>query len=587
MKKAASLCLLALAWLMSSAAVADIVHPRVHWAFQTEGPIRGAPVLDVEVLYFGSADGFLYAVSRRDGKLLWKFQTGDPVAGAPLVSGGLVIVAGRGDQVYALEKSKGSMRWSFRMQPTLATPTEWNYFTAAPVLSGQSVLIPSGDGHLYCLDLATGARRWIFKTGDSLRASPLVAGETIYQPSGDDHLYALSTVDGTLRWKFATAGVGYDLSKGFIRSDIFTRPSLQNGLLVFGSRDGNVYALDTATRAAKWTFAYGSTWAMSAKVESGSAYIGWSTNNKINSLDIATGAKKWEFDAGSHTYTTALIVADNVYWGTAGGRLLKLDKHTGDLRWSYNVGSDIYSSPVHDDDTLYFGTDDGRMLAVGEGGATVHRAVYLPAQVPEGIRGFIVDKALEPHLARHGYLRLDSPEALAKWLASRTAEDARSVLVFGFAQIPSAVIGADPARGPMRRYLESGGKVLWPWGLPNKVTFDESGEFLAYDPGVAARMLDVEFLGFEDTGNYFSRVTQAGRNWGMPAWLKTTFASLKAGTHVTVLAVDEYGRAGAFVKSFHPRPGSGWVTFRASGFNVPITSAELESLERVASYTMN
>jgi outer membrane protein assembly factor BamB len=239
MKLSAICCFNLLAVFAMSHAAAEIVHPRIKWAFQTEGPIRGSAIIAKDTLYFGSADGFVYAVDKA-GRLRWKFQTGGPIAGAPVVSGATVIVAGRSDTVYAVNVADGSKRWSFRMQPTLPTPTEWNYFTAPPVVHGKQVLVPSGDGHLYCLDIDTGARRWSFRTGDSLRAAPLVGGDTIYQPSGDDHVYALSAVDGALRWKFATAGVGYDLSKGFIRSDIFTRPSVADGLLVFGSRDGNV-----------------------------------------------------------------------------------------------------------------------------------------------------------------------------------------------------------------------------------------------------------------------------------------------------------------------------------------------------------
>lgn len=579
--------LLLLALFTASVAHGDIAHPRIKWAFQTEGFIRGAAAVAGDSLYFGSADGFLYAVSKKDGQLRWKFQTGGAIAGAPAVASSTVIVAGRSDTVHALDAADGSLRWTFQMQPVLPTPTEWNYYTATPVVDGDRVLVPSGDGRLYALDLATGAQRWAFATGDSLRAAPLVAGETIYQPSGDDHVYALAAADGKLLWKFATAGVGYDLNQGFIRSDIFTRPSLQDGLLVFGSRDANVYAVDTATQEKKWTFAYDSTWAMSTTVDEGTVYVGWSTNNKINALDLATGAKKWEFDAGSHTYTTAVVVGGDTYWGSANGRVHKLDKRTGALKWSYAVGSDIYSSLIHDDGTLYFGTDDGRLLAVSDGAAKVQKAVYLPANIPASIEGFVVDGALAPYLVERGFEPIDSAEGLASWLTARTAEGAASVVVFGFAQIPTAVIGENPAAGPLRAYLESGGKVVWPWGIPNQVTFDDQGKFLAYDPSVADRLLEIEFLGFQDSGNYFSRATQTGRNWGMPVWLKTGFASLKPDADVTVLATDEYGRVSAFVKTFHPRIGSGWVTYAPKGFGAPITAAELATFERVASYAID
>lgn len=545
---------LLIALFTASAAGGDIAHPRIKWAFQTEGFIRGAAVLAGDAIYFGSADGFLYAVSKIDGQLRWKFQTGGAIAGAPAVAGSTVIVAGRSDTVYALAVADGSVRWAFKVQPVLPTPTEWNYFTAPPVVGGDRVLVPAGDGRLYALDLATGGQRWAFETGDSLRAAPLVVGGTIYQPSGDDHVYALTAADGKLLWKFATAGVGYDLSQGFIRSDIFTRPSLHDGLLVFGSRDANVYAVDIATQEKKWTFAYDSTWAMSTTVDEGTVYVGWSTNKKINALDLATGAKKWEFDAGAHTYTTALVVGDDTYWGSANGEVHKLDKRTGALKWSYAVGSDIYSSLIHDEGTLYFGTDDGRLLAVTEGAATVHKAVYLPANIPAAIGGFTIDPALAPYLVERGYQLIDSAGTLADWLAARTAEGAPSVVVFGFAQIPPAVVGENPAGGPMRAYLESGGKVVWPWGIPNQVTFDEQGKFLAYDPSVAARLLELEFLGFQDSGNYFSRATQAGRNWGMPVWLKTGFVR-RQHRHIRAEVIGTPYPFGAYVTQPAPMRG--------------------------------
>jgi len=565
-------------------AAAAIEHPRVEWAFQTDGFIRGAAVVADGTVYFGSADGFLYAVAKADGGLKWKFQTGAPIAGAPAVGDDKVIVAGRGRIVHALDTRSGEVRWTFEMGPTLPTPTEWNYFTAPPVIDGDQVLVPSGDGALYALELATGKKRWAFQTGDSLRAAPLVVDGVVYQPSGDDYVYALAAKDGALKWKFATAGVGYDLSQGYIRSDIFTRPSLGDGLVVFGSRDANVYAVDAATGAKKWTFAYDSTWAMATTVDGDTVYVGWSTNNKISALDLATGAKKWDFDAGSHTYTTPLVRGDDVYFASANGTLHRFDKRTGERRWHYDVGADIYSSPVFADGRIFFGTDDGRLVAVSEGGAKPHLAYYEPASVPEGIAGFLIDPTLASYFEDRGYERLDSAATLAEWLAARTADRAPSVVVFGFAQIPTAIVGDAPESGALRKYLEAGGKVVWPWGIPNKVTFDEAGNFLAHDPSIGARLLEVEFVEFQDSGNYYSRSTQIGRNWGMTPWLKTSFASLPSDAGVVALANDEYGRVSAFVKTFHPRHGSGWVTFHPSGYGVPVTPEQKAVLERVASY---
>ncbi|MCF3650091.1 PQQ-binding-like beta-propeller repeat protein [Synoicihabitans lomoniglobus] len=556
------------------------------WSVQTLGPIRGSAVIEGDSIYFGSADGNLYAADPANGELRWKFETGGPIAGAPAVAGNTVVVAGRGETVHALQAHDGTPLWSFTMQPTLPTPTGWNYFTATPVIDGEQVLVGSGDGHLYALDLTTGALRWKFKTGDSLRATPLVVDGVVYQPSGDDHIYALAATDGTLQWKFATEGVDLDLSQGFIRSDIFTRPIVQDGLLIVGCRDGKVYAIDIATHAKVWDFSYGSTWAMSTTVADATVYVGWSTNNKVNALDLATGKLKWEAEAPAHTYTTGVILDDQIYWGCADGKLYGYNRTEGTLEWSYDTGADIYASAVYAHDRFFVGGDDGRLRAITARGPDTSKAVYLPAVVPDSIKGFVVDPTLVPYLTARGYTRLDSAAALTDWIATHTADTAPSVVVFGFAQIPTDLMGADPATGPLRAYLAAGGKVVWPWGMANKFTFDEQGAFDAYNPTTAGELLDVSFLGFEDSGNYYARPTQTGRNWGLPAWLKTTFASLQPGSYddVTPLAFDEYGRVSAFLKSFHPRPASGWVSFSPTGFGVPLREAELATLARVAAY---
>ena len=570
-------------------AAAEFENPHTRWAVQTDGPVRGEAVVSGDEIFFGSSDGFLYAADKSDGDVLWKFQTGGAIAGAPAVTDSFVIVAGRGAHVYALNRADGSERWSFEMQPTLKTLTGWNYFTAAPVVDGDQVLIGSGDGHLYSLDLATGRERWKFETGDSIRATPLVEGDTIYAPSGDDHVYVLSATDGSLQWKFATAGVGYDLSQGFIRSDIYTRPIIAEGLLVFGARDGNVYAVDLATQQTKWTFAYGTTWAMSTAVDGGTVFVGWSTNNKINALDLMTGELIWEFDAPAHTYTTALVIGDTVYWGCADGNLYGFNKSTGEQTWSYHVGTEVYSSITLDEAAFYVGNDDGRLIAINSGAPRARKAVYLPEGIPDGISGFIVDAGLTPYLTARGFELINSRASLGEWVRARTEDGVPSAVVFAFAQVPADLLGESPASGPMRAYLASGGKVVWPWGILNKFTFDEEGGFVKVDMTSGPQLLDIEYISFEDSGNYFSRTTQSGRNWGLPPDTKSSFAVLTPDSYdqVTPLTFDEYGRVSGFVKSFHPRGGSGWVQFNPSGFGVSMTDDDLALIEALASYTLD
>ena len=46
------------------------------WRFYTDGPVRFAPVVYGDKLYFGSDDGFLYCLNTDNGSLVYKFRGG-------------------------------------------------------------------------------------------------------------------------------------------------------------------------------------------------------------------------------------------------------------------------------------------------------------------------------------------------------------------------------------------------------------------------------------------------------------------------------------------------------------------------------
>ena len=52
----------------------DAATATLQWRFTTEGPVRLAPTIDQQRVYFGSDDGFVYCLDLRTGKQRWKFQ---------------------------------------------------------------------------------------------------------------------------------------------------------------------------------------------------------------------------------------------------------------------------------------------------------------------------------------------------------------------------------------------------------------------------------------------------------------------------------------------------------------------------------
>ena len=77
---------------------------------------------------------------------------------------------------------------------------------------------------------------------DIFLSSPVVANGVVYFGSGDGNLYALDSATGDLHWKFKTGDV------------VHASLALADGVLFFGSWDNYFYAVDAATGREKWRF---------------------------------------------------------------------------------------------------------------------------------------------------------------------------------------------------------------------------------------------------------------------------------------------------------------------------------------------
>lgn len=561
-------------------AFGQIQNPKVMWRFKTQGTIRGSATASSEKVYFGSADGNFYALNKSTGALLWKFESGGAIANTPALTSSLVIFYNRAGQVYALNAQSGLVVWKFQMEPIVDAYWQWEYFTAAPVIDGKTVYVGSGDSHLYALNIESGKPLWKFKTNGRIRATPLIENDLIYQPSNDGVVYVIQARSGKLLWKFETEGSTLDSRKfGFDRNCIFARPILTDSMLIIASRDGKVYGVDRFDHKEKWRFTYGPTWAMATSYEQGVVFVGWSTNNHVCAIDTRTGKERWKFVANGVNYTSPLILERDIIVGSSDEHLYALDKKTGKKSWEYKVDAPIFSTPIFSEGTIYFGSDDGNLYALEEGIKPL-KAVYQP--VP-GRLDLTVDQKITSFLKTKGFLHIDSI-GITRFVSERIKDKKPSVIVMGFDLFPKNLIGEKPEKGLLRQYLEAGGKILWFGNTPNFFYFDEDKKFVV-DVDTPNRLLDVEFVRTEESGNYFARATQEGMNYGLPVWFTTTFGNISP-KNITTLAIDEYGRVGAWVKKFSDRPGSGFVSCRMWGWDAPLHDEHLDLIYKLAMYQL-
>lgn len=100
------------------------------WKFKTGAKVFSSPAISDGVVYIGSSDTNLYALSAGDGALRWKRTTRGAVNSSPAVVDGTVFFTSRDGLFYAVDAATGKDKWTFKTEgerrftaPAFTAPT--------------------------------------------------------------------------------------------------------------------------------------------------------------------------------------------------------------------------------------------------------------------------------------------------------------------------------------------------------------------------------------------------------------------------------------------------------------------------------
>ena len=161
---------------------------------------QSSPVLYNNVLYFGMADGFLYAVDIRDGKLQWKIKTKGPVHTIPVIDSGVIYFGSFDGNVYAVDIVKRSMIWKFKTVGHSYFPK--GEVQGNPSVMNNKIIIGARDYNVYALDKEKGFAHWnkVFSRGWVL--SNTYKDSVLYLAGADERiLTAINSKSMKENWK--------------------------------------------------------------------------------------------------------------------------------------------------------------------------------------------------------------------------------------------------------------------------------------------------------------------------------------------------------------------------------------------------
>jgi outer membrane protein assembly factor BamB len=251
----------------------DIESGNLKWKFKTGDVVHASPAYADGVLYLGSWDSFFYAVEAATGKEKWRFHGGeDPLIhnqvgfqSSAAVAEGVVYVGCRDSNLYALEAATGKEKWRVN--------NEMSWVITSPAVTQGKVFFATSDSSLYhVVDAATG--KPVLRQEDKayMFSSPTVVGDVVLIGVLNGTLEARDLKSGELLWDFQTEvskqNKGWVLTadrkfnasmlyysnwreapvvateRQFNIGAIFSSPLVVNGVVYFGSTDGNLYAIE-------------------------------------------------------------------------------------------------------------------------------------------------------------------------------------------------------------------------------------------------------------------------------------------------------------------------------------------------------
>jgi len=260
----------------------DITNAKTLWSANINGYTETTPRVHRGIVYIGSYEPKLYALSQDSGAVLWTFPAQNAVSGGNIdIKNDVVYFTDYGysgtSTLYAVQTQTAKLLWS-RPVPVEAfysltvDPQEDKIYAAysstvvsiktdtgeliwrndinagsitkQPVISGDKLVI-GADMAILALDKQTGETIWRNKenfsqTNDGIGAAPVVKDGIVYYPSKNTaKLFARRLNDGLLVWSSGIQGGKGTFSSPVLTDDGYIYLAFDSGVRVFRASDGS------------------------------------------------------------------------------------------------------------------------------------------------------------------------------------------------------------------------------------------------------------------------------------------------------------------------------------------------------------
>lgn len=563
----------------------------IKYKFHTGGAVRSTPAVANGLVYFGSGDGYFYAIDSKSGAEKWKFKTGAAVHSSPAVTAVAAYFTSRDNNLYAVSAFTGKLLWKYNLGKDLGDENYWDNYGSSPIIDKGALYIGGGSGYLFAFNINAQKLLWKYNAGARIKTAVAVSGNHVVFGANSGYVISVDKATGKLQWQFASDGVKYSFESGNNdRKSIFCNPAIADGVVITGGRDGVVYAIDLETGKEKWRNDHKGPWILGAAIKNKTAYIACGSDYLVQALDLNTGAEKWKFKAPSAIFSSISIVGDMLYFTDVdvSGNLHAVDAATGVEKWCFPIGNKSFCTPVVKDGIVYCGSENGMLYALkgnmtaNSTSAEVKKAVYMQEKNKNDYDYFSpgVDEYLKDYFVRLGYKLLDAT-TVEQFMQEQLTQKVSSVIVFADNKFPDNILKASSGTQLIRQYLDAAGKVVIFSTNPSSHARDSTGAVIGFDDDIPSKIFNITYAPKQNVrGLYINTATKTGNSYGLSGfWTGSSGASVIVPDKSTeILATDEFGSATEWLKNYGGPKGSGLLQLSLLPNEVPANLSQIRAV---------
>lgn len=318
------------------------------WVFKCGDSVEGAPAVVDGVVYIASTDKHLYAVDLKTGKEKWRTKLRIMKA-SPAVKGDRVYTGDVEGNVYCVNASTGEKVWTY-------TPESGGEIVSGCNFYEENILVAAQGMPVTCLN-PKGEKVWAFEIDGGSNGCPTVSGDVVFASGCDSKFHAIDAKVGRGLWAVDISGPPAATC------------AVDGDVAYFGTTSNQVLAIDLKAKKKLWEF--------EPKVKSQAFYasaaltddlvIAGSRDQKVYALDRKTGEMKWTFVTEGMVDPSPVIAGGRVYVGCLSqtAEFYVLDAKTGKKKQELNLEGAACGSPAIGADCLVVGTEKGRVYCFG------------------------------------------------------------------------------------------------------------------------------------------------------------------------------------------------------------------------------